>query len=132
MEEGTLMRSKPLKPMRSVISRANSRRCATILVVVGLLATSRFSDAADYAEMVKLYREGKYAECIDATAKEISETAFDENYRLLKIRAEMQIGHYADALKTLEPAMKRYPASIQFRWLARDVFRFNNQPETPV
>src|SRR4051812_16263305 len=85
--------------------------------------------AADLAEVTQLFRSGKYAECVAASEKAIAENDFSENYRLLKIRAEMELGRYADALKTLDDALKRFPNSLQLRWLGRDVCQFNRQPE---
>src|SRR5262245_54097447 len=73
------------------------------LCVVCLLAllSGQQVNAADLAEVTQLFRSGKYAECVQATEKAIAENDFSENYRLLKVRAEMELGRYADALKTL-------------------------------
>src|SRR5207247_8539436 len=85
--------------------------------------------AADLAEVAQPCHSGKYVECVAAAEKAISENDFSENYRLLKIRAEMEVGRYADALKTLDDALKRFPYSLQLRWLGREVCQFNRQPE---
>lgn len=74
---------------------------------------------------MQLFRAGKYAECAKAAAQGISENDFSENYRLLKIRAEMEQGQYEEALKTFDAALPRFPYSIQLRWQGRDVCRFN-------
>src|SRR3954469_17828477 len=86
------------------------------------------ASAADLAEVTQLFRGGKYAECAQACEKAIAENDFSENYRLLKIRAEMEQGRYADALKTLDEALKRYPTSLSLRWLGREVCQFNRLP----
>ena len=62
--------------------------------------------AADLAETAQLFRSGKYAECIQSAEKAIAENDFSENYRLLKLRSEMELGRYADALKTLDEALR--------------------------
>ena len=85
--------------------------------------------AADLAELTKLFRAGKYAECVAGTAAEIENARYSENLRLLKLRAEMELGRYPDALKTLDAALKDFPTSIQVRWMGRDVCRFNQQAE---
>src|SRR5262245_44239555 len=84
---------------------------------------------ADLAETTQLFRSGKYAECVQATEKAIAENDFSENYRLLKIRAEIELGRYGEALKTLDKALERFPQSLLLRWLGRDVCRFNRLPE---
>jgi tetratricopeptide (TPR) repeat protein len=85
--------------------------------------------AADLSETTQLFRGGKYAECIASCDKAITENDFSENYRLVKIRAEMELGRYEAALKTLDEALTRFPYSLQLRWLGREVCRFNRQPE---
>jgi tetratricopeptide (TPR) repeat protein len=99
------------------------------LVCPLLLAAAPFARAADLAETTQLFRGGKYAECVKATEKAIAENDFSENYRLLKIRAEMELGRYADALKTLDEALRRFPYSLQLRWIGREVCQFNRLPE---
>src|SRR5439155_11360418 len=88
-----------------------------------------YAQAADLAETTQLFRNGKYAECVKAAEKAIAENDFSENYRLLKIRAEMELGRYADALKTLDEALRRFPPSVQLRWAGREVCQFNRLPE---
>jgi tetratricopeptide (TPR) repeat protein len=88
-----------------------------------------FSSAADLAATTQLFRSGKYAECVDSAAKAIGENDFSENYRLIKIRSEMELGRYADALKTLDEGLRRFPYSVQLRWLGRKVCHFNGLDE---
>ncbi len=85
--------------------------------------------AADLAEITKLFRSGQYDKCVEVSAKSITESEFNENFRLLKIRSEMELGRYADALATLDAALKRFSTSIELRWLGREVCLFNNQLE---
>lgn len=81
--------------------------------------------AADIVEAQSLYRSGKYAECIDFTARVIAAGAPSENWPLFKIKSEMAVGRYRDAAKTLTAALARFPQGIQLRWLGREVWRFN-------
>ncbi|MBS0262958.1 MAG: tetratricopeptide repeat protein [Planctomycetes bacterium] len=84
---------------------------------------------ADYPRLAGLFRTGQYSQCAEEAVKEIASDEFSENIRLIKIRAEMEIGRYADALATLDAALQKLPTSIQLRWVGRDVCRFNNQLE---
>src|SRR5262245_27522992 len=68
--------------------------------------------AADLAETTQLFRSGKYSECVQSAEKAIAENDFSENYRLLKLRSEMELGRYADALKTLDEGLRRFPYSL--------------------
>src|SRR5436190_1422489 len=107
---------------------SNSPLCqlATWSLIITLAATSQ---AADYVQVSSLFRTGEYAECIEAAAQAITQDEVNENFRLLKINSELELGRYADALTSLEAALKRLPTSIRLRWVGRDVCRFNNQPE---
>jgi tetratricopeptide (TPR) repeat protein len=104
-------------------------RIGLVCFVVSCLADGSLARAADLAETTQLFRSGKYEQCVQATEKAISENDFSENYRLLKIRAELELGRYAEALKTLDESLKRFPYSLQLRWIGRDVCRFNRLSE---
>lgn len=97
--------------------------------VVFFLCLAGVSNAADIVAARKLYDAGKYAECIAAAAKAIDDKEPSENWPLLKIRSELVLGRYADAQKTLDDALDRFQASVQLRWLGREVARFNDRPE---
>ena len=99
--------ARPAGPLACLLPR--SFRC---LVLAAAFAAVEFPAAlrgADLVEATQLFRTGKYAECVQAAEKAIAANDFSENYRLLKIRAEMELGRYADALKTLDAALKRFP-----------------------
>lgn len=98
-------------------------------LVVGFIAVSNAASAADSAQIQTLFRTGKYADCIEATAKAIAENDFNENYRLLRLRSELELGRYADAAETLEAGLKKFSSSIELRWWGRDVYRFTGQAE---
>lgn len=98
-------------------------------VVLVSFALRHSADAADSAQITGLFRGGKYAECVEATTKAITESEFNENLRVLKIRSELELGRYPDAAESLDAALKKFTGSIELRWLGRDVCRFTNQPE---
>ena len=85
--------------------------------------------AADLAETTRLLRGGQYAACIDSAAAAIEDNAYNENFRLLKLRSELELGRYRDAQQTLDGALKQFPQSIQLRWLGIGVCRYNQQAE---
>lgn len=100
-----------------------------ITAILATLAGRGTTEAADSAQLLTLFRTGQYAECVEASAKAISESEFNENDRLLKLRSELELGRYADAAETLDAALKKFGSSIELRWIGRDVARFNGQPE---
>ncbi|MEX0585550.1 MAG: tetratricopeptide repeat protein, partial [Pirellulales bacterium] len=94
----------------------------------GDLATAT-AVAVDLSEATALYRAGKYAECVEVTAKAIAADEFSEDWRIHKIEAEMALGRYADALATLDTALERFKYSIALRWHGQTVCRFNERPD---
>src|SRR5687767_15958688 len=80
------------------------------------------------AGAAKLFRSGQYEQVIQAAEKAIAARQLDEAWWLLKIRAEMASGEYAEALKSFEGAAGRYDQSIALRLVAYDVYRMNNMP----
>lgn len=108
------------------------RRFAFALFTLGVCLT--FSPpsvvAEDLSDAEALFQAGKYAECIALTGKEIEDGDISETWRELRIESQLALGRYADALQSLEEALKRYPDSIRLRWLGRAVYRHNGQSET--
>ena len=97
---------------------------ASLLVPVASLAAA---DLAAISAAARLYKAGKYAECIELTAPLELQSKQSEAAFLLNIRANMALGQHALALNTLVEAIKVYPASIRLRWIGRDVLRYNNR-----
>lgn len=114
-----------------MLDRRRKWAVASWVAVLLLVTTTQVAETqgAELVEANRLFRTGKYAECIDEAAKGVTENSYTEAFRHLKLRAEMQLGRYADALATLDAALERFPSSIQLRWLGRDVCRFNDLPE---
>ncbi len=106
---------------------SNFARAAIAGLLILSSATAAF--AVDILDADRLFRSGKYAECVDLTAKAIESGEISENWPLYKLKAELALGRYADALKTLDAAIGRFPTSLQLRWLGREACRYNNQPE---
>ena len=105
-------------------------RCRfALLAILSLAVLSPPLQAADLGELTKLFRSGEYARCVADTTAEIEKAQYSEQLRLLKLRAEMELGRYGDALQTFDQALGDFPDSIQVRWLGRDVCRMNQQAE---
>ncbi len=104
--------------------------CGLLIAVLGcwLLSLPQLF-AADLSDAEALFKAGKYAECIALTGKEIEEGDFSETWRELRIQSQLERGLYAEALKSLVEALKRYPDSIRLPWLGREVYRYNGQSE---
>ena len=91
-----------------------------VAVVLGLSAPAV---AADLQEAEKLFRTGRYDECVRLVDDEMGGNGWSEPWRHLKIKAELATGKYDEAKTSLEGAMRRFPASISLRLLGYDVYR---------
>ena len=94
-----------------------------------LFCLTGWTVAADPDDAQALFRAGKYDECAKLAEQEIAEGGWNERSRFLKISAEMARGKYAEALISAEIAIRRFPASISLRLLARDAYRYNGRKE---
>jgi tetratricopeptide (TPR) repeat protein len=86
-------------------------------------------NAASLFEAQTLYRTGKYVESIDLAAKAMAGGDPSETWPVLKLRAEMTLGRYADTRKTLEAGLGRFPYNAKLLWLGAEVYRFNGLPD---
>ena len=84
--------------------------------------------AADLDDAQKLYKSGQYAECIAACADAIGDSRLDEGWWLLKIKAELTVGQYPQALQTYQAAVDRHERSIPLLMAGFDVLRANDRP----
>ena len=88
------------------------------------------ASAADLAEAQKLFKTGHYDECLVDCAEAIDGGEGDrESWWLLKVRAELTVGQYAEALESLEGALERFPSSAPLRLIGFDVYRANGRPD---
>jgi tetratricopeptide (TPR) repeat protein len=83
--------------------------------------------AMTLSEAKKLFATGKYDACAAAAMEAISEGYAGEDWPLLKIDSDMHRGRYAEALDTLEAALKEFRTSVRLRWLGYRVLLFNNR-----
>lgn len=104
------------------------RTWALAAMLLGLVAAP--VGAAELAEVGDLFYSGQYEQCAEAAGQAVEAGIWNEAWPRWKIRADMALGRYSEALKTLEDAQRRYTTSITLRLLARDVYRFNDLPVT--
>jgi tetratricopeptide (TPR) repeat protein len=95
------------------------------LVLASLYGSSAL--AADVDEGERLFRTGEYAECIALAAGEIDRGNYLEQWRRLKISAEMATGQYDAALATVEQSLDEFPTSLPLRLQAHTVYLYNGQ-----
>lgn len=100
-----------------------------VVAAIALCLTTAPARAAELADAQKLYRSGKYAECLAACAAGIEENRWSEGWWLLKVRAELTVGAHADALKTYQAAQERHRFSLPLRWLGFEVLRANGRAD---
>lgn len=106
-------------------SRAGPLAMAALLV--GLWAWS--AGAADSEEAEAHYRAGRYDEAARLAAEESADFPRLERWHLLKVRAEMARGAYAEALASVEDGLRRVPAGAELYLIARDVYRLNGRDD---
>jgi tetratricopeptide (TPR) repeat protein len=116
---------------RTVFNRR--RVLGSLLSAVFLLACGLVFPPAGFAaeleEAEKLFRTGRYDECLRLTEEEIGTAGWTESWRHLKIKCQLTTGKYAEAIASLEEALKRFPASVSLRLLGREVYRLNGREQ---
>ncbi|MSU34076.1 MAG: tetratricopeptide repeat protein [Pedosphaera sp.] len=95
--------------------------------------------AAEISAAEELLRKGEYRAAIDVAQAVIATEHLTNNYSPDKDRLEgwsrvlatglLTVGRYAEAYPVMTNALRRVPRSVRLRWLARDVFRANGEPE---
>lgn len=98
-----------------------------LAVLLFLLGFSRWCPAADLDDLEELLRTGHYDGCARLAGEAIDAGAQGDRWYRFKIQAELAQGKFAAALESLDDAVRRYPASVALRWLARDVYRANGR-----
>jgi tetratricopeptide (TPR) repeat protein len=98
--------------------------------ITALLLLAGPASAADLDELEALFRAGKYEECARQASEGIATgEGWNERWRILQISAEMEQGHYEEAMSSLQRALRRFPASVSLRLLGRDVLRYNGRQD---
>ena len=85
--------------------------------------------ASDLDDARLLYRTGQYAEAEEFAAKQVEAGIWNERWPRLLIDCQMLQGKYAEATKTYEEAIRRYPTSLTLRMQGLQAFRDGSQPQ---
>jgi tetratricopeptide (TPR) repeat protein len=93
------------------------------------LACSPAAFAAELEEAQKLFRTGRYDECVRLADEEIDNGVWNEPWRHLKIKCQLATGKYPQAIVSLEDALRQFSTSISLRLLGREVYRLNGRDQ---
>ena len=98
-----------------------------ILAIALLVCLSLVSSAEELTQCRQLYREGKFQKVIES-ANQTTQTnsLLNQDWFVLKCRAQLATGKYADAKVTVDEGLKAYKDSIRIREVAAEVYRFNS------
>ena len=94
------------------------------LVLAGVTAA-----AAEIEEARQFYQSGRYAETVALAEKEFQEQPYSEKWSLLLAQGLWTVGRYAEARAVVTNMLGQESRSIRLRWLAREVFASNGEPE---
>lgn len=100
----------------------------SLAVSATVLGMTTAATGANITDAQKLFKSGKYLECIAACDDAIEDERLDEAWWALKIRAELATGQYSLALETFQAANDRHERSIPLLLLGYDVYRVNDRP----
>lgn len=120
---------RPNRECSTAVRPASVLRLALIgaALLVGWFASS--VDAADFREAEALFKAGEYNECLEQTEDGVKESYRAEDWWLLRLECQMTLGDYPAALESYKSGVAKATESIRLRWAARDVLRFNGQPQ---
>ena len=99
---------------------------SSIVAIALLFCLSLVSSAEELTESQQLFREGKFEKVIE-TANQITErnSELEQDWVVLKCRAQLATGKYKDAKVTVDEGLKAHKDSIRIREVAAEVYRFN-------
>ncbi len=83
--------------------------------------------AVDLDQARALFLKGDYTGCIQQAQQAVNDSSWDDGWPELLARAQLAVGHYPAAEKTITDALERFPSSVTLRLLAFDVFRANGR-----
>ena len=104
-------------------------RFLTYLIACALSLATGVSQAADYDSAIEQVQSGKYEEALAEATALVTDRPYSERHWRLKLRIQLTLGRYADALLTYEEGLKRFPTSLQLRWLGEQALRHSGQSE---
>ena len=100
------------------------------LLAIGLLPFAWTANAADpLTEARAAFARGDYTNTIAHATNSIAKNPWQEDSRVLHIRALMAQGKFAEARTVTTNALAKLASSVRVRWTAHDVYQFNNDPK---
>ena len=97
-----------------------------MFLIVALFGFAPQVQSAEYTSTRALFLSGQYEEAEKLAGEAVEEGIWNERWPRLLIQCQTTLGKYADALKTYEDAIKRYPTSLTLRMMGVDVLRHND------
>lgn len=110
---------------RSRLRFSSATWLAILVSMIASLATPLRAQSLN--ECKELLRTGQYEACIDATQAALLKRAYGEDFPVIKAKAELLSGRYAQSLSTIESGLERYGWSIRLRLLQLEALRFNGR-----
>ena len=102
---------------------------ATTKLVAALGLAPLLLSSAPIDDARKAYLTGDYNATIHHAKAATTARQWDEEARVLHIRALLTTGQYQHARAITTNAIAKLPHSVQLHWVSHDVFHFNNQPQ---
>ena len=94
---------------------------------IGLLLFASLGQAADPLDEARAaFARGDYTNTVLHATNSIANNPWQEDSRVLHIRALLAQGKYADARTVTTNAMEKLSSSVRILWAAHHVFQFNN------
>lgn len=87
--------------------------------------TSLYANEQEVCE--QLLNSGQYQTCIKKTEAAILKKTYGSEWPLLKAKAELAVGQYAEAQQTIDAGIKRYSWSLPLRLKAYEIYQLNNE-----
>lgn len=104
-----------------------NKRC--VILCAGLLALAAASARAGWEDARDDLIHGKYESAITQADKGLEGYSYQEEWHLIKIKAQMELGRYEKAGETLTQSLRNNYRSLRLRMLGYDVLRHLNQPD---
>lgn len=99
---------------------------ASLLVARPAVALPQTETLANCQTMLQT---GRYAECLEATAKAIESRSYGEEWPILQARAQLLLGQYPESLVSIAAGIERYSWSIRLRQLQHEAALANGNRE---
>lgn len=109
--------------------RSQARPLTLPLLGCLLLLTTvpNWTFASEIEECEQLLQTGQYQQCITVAQTAIEKKSYGSEWPLLKARAELACGQYAEARQTIDAGLKRYSWSLPLRLTAFEIYHLNNE-----